>query len=369
MLFQCKSADKLYIMLEIQSTVIRGSLVLRDGDEFPHILFTEKIDMPVHRGITSTQLVKNVISNVTKVCENVLKHHSLSLSARSIPDLGRRIDEVHFILSAPWSVSQARIMTVEFDKPTILTRSRLEKILQEERRKLQSESRNSTTLIEEKIFDVRLNGYPIEKWEGKIARSAMISYSISISGSDAISRLNDVVAHIVGKKGVHFHSSLLLQYVALKNDIVLNNDNYILIHVHGEITDIVVVSEGHCTFFGTMPIGIYGIVRKFAKGRNMDFNTADSLISLYIGNKLDSVHSSEISVDIDEAGKYWYAEVERLLKGIDPLTTIPRTIYLMGKSHENFLVRTLESNRPGASVNNLGLDMLTVYASAIHSVQ
>jgi peptidyl-tRNA hydrolase len=77
-------------------------------------------------------------------------------------------------------------------------------------------------------------------------------------------------------------SSLLLQYIGIEK-VLEPGQNYCLIHVHGNQTDVSLTKRKSCIFFGSYPFGVKNLIDKLAVETKNGYQAADSLLSLYIG--------------------------------------------------------------------------------------
>ena len=185
-----------------------------------------------------------------------------------------------------------------------------------------------------------------------------------MASHSSIKSLRDSASHLARSGKVYFHSSLLLQYIALRQVLAPERENYMLVHIHGELTDIVVVEGGLCTFLATFPVGIHTLIRKLSKSANVDGRTAESMLTLYLGGKFDEIHSRDIEFLISNLMKYWTGELGKVLKS-SGLASMPDTTLVISRAHEDFFIRSLRSVEPKARIENFPTDMVAVYAVAI----
>lgn len=367
MFFRKKNRNQLILLLEIQSSQVRGSLILypENSASAPYIFFSERIFTTYRPSAPSSYYLKATFDNLRTMADMGLRAHRELVQSGAHPELPHEVTEVQYVLSSPWVASQARTVSVSFEKDTIMKHDRVTRILDDERAKIKIGEEDTTVGIEEKIFDVRVNGYSISDWVGKSARTTEISYAVSVSGRDTIRHLTELVDHIVGKKNVHFHSSLLLQYVAMRDNVVPDKHSYVLIHVHGEITDVVVVRDHNCSFFGSYPIGVNTIVRMIADRAQTDPRTADSLLSLYVGDKLHDEHAADTKKIMNDVSSRWTQALGELLAQSGAQSGLPQQVYVIGHSHSQFFVMSYRSVEPHATVEPLDVEMVKVYAGVI----
>ncbi len=290
----------------------------------------------------------------------VVKNDAKKDSADIIP---HKISEVHYVLSSPWILSEARRMEISFDTSRMVREDVIRKMVSEEREKLAEEARAKGKIIpvEEKIFDVRLNGYSVTNWQNREAKSISVSFVTSISGTKMVARFKDLCSHVVFGHKVFFHSSLLLQHIAL-NEVNPKREMYAIIHVHGEVTDIVEVDKHACVYFGTFPIGTQTMLRMFAKETKTDLQVAASTLNMHKGH-LTGQASGKNAESINKVDEYWFKQFENSMKA-GPLSTEGGMSFVVSSMERlDDIVSLLREKYPKVSVETLDGDDLSTFVS------
>ncbi len=370
MSFSSKKSS-LILILDVQSSVVRGSLCIFNPKDRPHIIFSYEVPINYHIGKGSAHLIQKTTEVIGEIVHKAL---------RSIQ--GKKVDGVHYVLSSPWILSQGKTVTVEFAKNTKTTRERIIEIVTKHRDEFITENQSDFEIIEEKIFDVRLDGVSIDKWQKRKARITEVSFAVSIAGSETLKQLRDACAHAVIPEQITFHSSLLLQYIAVQQTIPQYKD-YTLIHAHGELTDIICVENSTCSFFASYPYGTNTIIRSIEAKLKTSQQQAESYISLYEQGSLDSSHAHSIHIAIQKVQHIWSAELLKII-GHSAITQKQNEhILLSAHAHEAFFIHALRSIPSYKTVQRLELDdirprvtldpnirvsrMTGLYVLAIHS--
>ncbi len=379
--FSHKQKDALILILDIQSSVVHGTLILQHQSELPHVVWTLNIDIPYYADKGSAYLVRSAISAVESIS---LSAHTYVRDTHAHPDLPTHISAVHCVLSSPWIMSQARTVTEKFEKDTLISRTHIQKIIQDERARLTEAGGETMVEIEEKIFDVRLNGYSISKWEHCRAKRLEVSFAVSLAGKHTIRNFTNAAKRSGAHGGhIHFHSSLLLQHLGIGN-VLSMTDPYILIHIHGELTDIVVSTADTCILFGSHPMGLRMIVRALSEKLNISLSTADSLLSLYENNQLDPLHSAPALQCIQETLSTWTAECLKVI-ALAPDGYHAVQVLISSRFHENIFKNSFSVTNQSLKTGILPEDVLyklaifdnqaersrltMLYMNAIHSLK
>ncbi len=331
-LFSNKKEGVRSIILDIQSGLVRGALVedCMDCDENGKI----HIISVVTKSISSKTNIVNaehLTKRILKLVEEVVEHlNNVSGS--------KHITRVSYILSSPWIFSKLKTVKINYGKETEITSKILSDIVKEE-------VKNNTTTpdikpIEQKIFEVKLNGYPTDNFQGKSAHSLDVSVSTSFSSSLFLKKITNVVEKHIHANNYEFYSALLMQYSALR-EILKNKSEFIYIHCHNELTDIVIVKDNLCKHIASFPFGVSTFLRRISSKTGESMESSDSTLSLYQGDKLDGIERDRVSKIVNPLLFEWSDLCIQSFQGIFDTSTIPRTVYLSAHSHFDLFKQSL----------------------------
>ncbi len=319
-LFSNKKKEVRSIIIDIQSGLVRGALVVDKPNEPSTItcVVTKSISGK-SQILNSEHLVKKMLKLIAEVAEHLAR------------DNGRNtISYVSYTLSDPWINSKLKTVRINYEKETEITTDILENIIKEE---LKNNSAVADIRpVEQKIFEVRLNGYPAVMFQGKKAHTLEVSLSTSFGSSQFLDKVHDTINKYIHVKKHSIHSALLMQYIAMQ-EVLKNKNEYLYIHVHSELTDLIAVKDGLCKHIISFPFGIKTVLRKVANGSNESVETSDSLISLFQGDKLSEQEKENMQRIITPLVHEWSDLCIKSFEGVLDITSIPRTVYLSAHSH------------------------------------
>jgi cell division ATPase FtsA len=379
--FSRKPKDTLNLIIDIQSSVVRGALVVIHTEELTRVVWTLNIDIPYRSHHSSSYLIDTTVKAVEAVSAAA---HVFVKDTYSHKDLPKKITKVHCVLSSPWIVSQARTVNQSFDNEVKINRAHIDSIIKAERANMTNNAEGYMIGIEEKIFDVRLNGYSILEWEGASAKFLEISFAVSMASKKIVERFVGACK----KTGVHsahidFHSSLLLQHISLSM-VRHFAEPYILVHVHGELTDIVVANGSTCILFGSHPIGTRTILRHLSSRLKITQTTADSALSIYEDTTIDPLHGAEDTKKIQAILDNWAKNCLKVTSLIPDKYKLTHAI-ISARNHENAFKNTFSAAYPEIKIELLPMDSLdksvtfesgterlrltVLYLVAIHSLE
>jgi hypothetical protein len=354
-----KTKEELSLVIDIQSGLIRGALILNKENTEPHILFV--VTRPIiHKPHTdSTYLTKAMLKTLSEVVdmlgqEGVIRAQALGYNKKLL-------SRVHYILSSPWVLSSSKTLKIHFDKDTEITEKFVQNLLEEERMKIEDKFKESNhnfsgqtfntdlVFIEHKIFEMKLNGYKVNKYDGRKASSLEISFAATLSSNRLINRINSEVKKILNLKKIEYHSALLLNFIAMRL-IVPEKNNFISIHVHNELTDVVVVKDGLASHLASFPFGTSTLLRKISAVLGESRETSESTLTLLFSDKLEASQAENLKNKIKPLIQHWYREYVKSIDYKDDNTFSPKTIYLSAHSHVEIFKRILKANNDSLDV-------------------
>jgi cell division ATPase FtsA len=338
--------------------VVRGSLAIVGGIDQPRIIFSYSGNIDFKSGDTDALLIKSTLGQIKETIEFAQRflHHKSEMA--NYPHLRRKIAEVHYVLSSPWIVSEAKLLSKRFEKETEITQKYVCDLIAEDREKLGSSTTEPLQVIEQKIFDVRLNSYSLTDWEHKSTKALDVSFTVSVAGAKMVENFINLSSHIVRPSKVHFHSSLLLQYIGIEN-VLEPGQNYCLVHIHGDETDVSVVRQKACIFFGSYSFGVRTVVDKISQISNLGRQATDSLVVLYTGGKLDDGENKKNIESIQTVAVQWYDELKKVLAVPNLEIKAPMSVIVTAWAHDDFFVKVLKDSIPGVPVYILSIDDLS----------
>lgn len=379
-MFFSGSQGKLVLIIDVQSSIVRGTLVLTNEGQKVHIISTDKVHIPYKPDGGSAYLIKMALEASEEIIGRTRVYLNSHHTAENVP---HSISAVHYVLSSPWIVSQAKTLSVSFKDDMTITQPYITGMIWEERAKMVSSTTDDVRIIEEKVFDVRLNGYSVASWESKHTRELGVSFIVSLAGGRMIDRFVDTASDLVKSSRVFFHSSLFLQHVGIQT-VLPSFSTYALIHVHGELTDIAVIKSRSCTFFGSYPFGVHTIIRKLAEGLKTTDASAESTFAMLVKGDLDRANAAREFEVLDDLGSLWVRGLKELLATDTHAETLPGRIVVSSHSMDDFFKDILHATYTEATIEQLSIDEVSkhvtydpsvdrlrlsgLYALAIHSI-
>lgn len=313
----------LSLVIDIQSDVIEGTLIKfppkAQAPLAPEILYSASLHIPRKINTDGDYLTKMMLRTVEDL--------SLGMAKEMKGITKESLDSIHYILSSPWVLSQSKTINVEYERETEVTDKTVREIIDADRKDLISKNAADMVFVEQKIFDVQLNGYSIAHYQGKKAKNLKISFAFTLSSEHIIKKIQGAVAQHLRVKKEHFHSAILLQYLSSRA-LTAEGEEYVVLHVHGELTDVVAVKKGFSSYLASFQFGTSTLTRKVCHSLDGKYETTCSLLSMYMDKKLNDEEVKKVETVLMQVLKGWQAECSKTFDGIGEHVALPRRVHL-----------------------------------------
>lgn len=329
----------LSLVIDIRSDIIEGTLVhfpdkrTSHKDAVPQIIYSASTTLP-HTDSGADYFTKLMIKTVGELCLHI---------AQEIPKYTKgTVDSIHYVFSTPWIISQSKTVKVEYDKETEITDTAIRDILHDNHEAFLRQNGPGMMSVERKIFAVEINGYVVDSFHGKRTRSLQISFAMSIAPEKLIQDIQSAVHKSFHIHNQHFHSAIILQYYSSRRRMPVSRE-YILMNIHGELTDVVVVKKGVSALLGSFPFGSSTLVRGVSALLSISQESAESTLSIYEESKLEESQHQKVKKVASTLLKEWQNSCTHLFEGLGESILLPRIVYLtMGTRHLSLFKNALE---------------------------
>ena len=291
------------LILEIQSGLINAAIVSATSTTS---VVTSGVSAPARiLHFVSVPIAGAPHASTSRLLVSMNK--ALSQALQSLPNV-HVVSRADCILSSPWIVSRTKSLTVTFPKDTLITKKLIgTSIVPEREAMLRSAAGNGggtpteLTPIEQKIFEIKINGYPTADITSKKGRELGIYFAVSMSTETIIETIRDTALRHVSPpvaRRMAYHSSILLGYAASRETTGAET-NYILGHIHGELSDIALVEKGITTLIASFPFGYSSLIRETSKALGEPLAATRSKIALHVGKSLHREETERVSRAIE----------------------------------------------------------------------
>ncbi len=318
-----KEKNKLVLVFDIGSSSVGGALFWTQKSGTPKIAFSTREPIILEEKIK----IERFLYLMTKSLEIVV--HRIHKSNIGAPE------QIFCVLSSPWHASQTRIIRLEKNTPFLFTSKLALDLIQKEISFFEEEylekypdMKNPVRSIEFKNTKIMLNGYETTKPLDQKTKELEMTLFISISPEQVLKNIEKTIKR-------HFHipdikfSSLMMASFAVMRDMYADQDNFLLVDIGGEVTDISMVKNDILRESISFPLGINSIIRGVASALKSPLYEAKSLISLFKDNHATGSAVKNVGPAIDKLKNEWLVKFQESLSNLSKDISLPATIFLL----------------------------------------
>ncbi|MCR4334819.1 MAG: hypothetical protein NUV47_03800 [Patescibacteria group bacterium] len=294
----------LSIVYDIASGTVGGALVELSEKKEPKIIYTNRQPILFQKKPDSQKLLAEMLRSLEKVTE-------------TIPQEGI-IEEVFYVFSSPWVISQTKTFTHKENKEITVTHSFIKNLLQSQEKEIKFDE--DMMIIEHKSLNIKLNGYEVLDPVGKKAHLIELPILASAISKDIFSKVENVVSRSFNFQKSLAHSFTLLS-CSIINDIFPDEKDFMLIDVNGELTNMDIVRNGISTYSTSFPFGSNSMIRHISNVLNTEVGVSESLAKTYLNKSIELEMSKKLEIIFSEIQKRWLEQFNKI--------TSPKKIFIL----------------------------------------
>lgn len=335
-----KNKEDLMLVFNIGSSSVGGALFLAQKSGIPKIIFSTREPIPIEEQVEIDRFLS-------------LTTQSLEIVAKKILGAGMGAPKRIFcVLSSPLYVSQTRIISYKKNTPFVFTTKLADALIQKEIKIFQEDhlTKYATVgggirTIELKNIKTMLNGYETANPLNQSAKELEMIIFISMSGEQILKKIEDTIGKYFHFNQIKFSSFTMLFFTAVR-DIFKQQENFLLVDIGGEVTDISMIKKNILRESISFPLGRNFLTRGVASGLDCTMAEANSFISLFKDGHAEKTVAKKLSLIMKELQKKWLEKFQESLANLSHDISIPSTIYIaIDKDLADFFSETIKSEQ------------------------
>lgn len=242
--------------------------------------------------------------------------------------------KIFCVLSSPWYASQTRIIKLEKNTPFLFTSKLADSLIQKEISLFEEEyiskflhTDNKIRPIEFKNMKTMLNGYMTSDPFNKKAKKLEMVIFISMSGDQILKKIEETVFRHFHTRDIKF-SSFVMTSFAVARDMFVQQENFLLIDIGGEVTDISMIKKDILGDSISYPLGRNFMIRRVADSLGCTLSEAKSLIFLYKDGHAVESTEKKLEPIINKLKTEWLEGFQESLVNLSDDISIPATIFI-----------------------------------------
>lgn len=319
---ECRSVA----LIDIGSGSVGGAFVHLEPGTPPTIYYTARIPIEVREGETCEEAMPKALEMLGQV-----------LVTNGGPILhmetgSARIDSVFATVGAPWQDTKVLVASKEEAKPFTFTHTLMDDIAKQ--CVIQPGGR---TRCKNDVIATILNGYEVAHPFGKKAKRAdLVVLSSSLEEKVAASIERTL------RKSFHAHDITLAAFApiayAVIRDLFPHEQDFLIIDVEGEATDLAFVKRGLLADVACVPQGTNALLEAISRGHTTITEGTTGVI--------DMGRNQRFAEMVGKMEEVWLSGITDALKEFSTRHALPRTLFLLSDDHAlGFLERVLNTSK------------------------
>jgi hypothetical protein len=335
-----KRKDELVLVFNIGSTSVSGALLETKSSGIPKIIFSTREPIQVEEKIDVDRFFSLAMQSLEIVTRKIYEN-KLGVPKR-----------IFCFLASPWCFSQTRIINLKKNTPFVFTEKLADELIQKEIKLFEDEysttnvnTNNSVLGFELKNIKTVLNGYETTKPLGQKTKELEMTVFVSASGDHILKKIKDTIMKYFQFENIKF-SSFVLPLFTVVRDTSTRQENFLLIDIEGEMTDIFMVKKNILCESISFPLGRNFLTRGISSGLRCSLDEAHSFISLFLDRHAEEFTAQKILPIINELRTEWLKKFQESLVNLSNDISIPATIYMVAdKDLADFFSDTIKTEQ------------------------
>ncbi len=335
--------EEVAIVFDIASGSVGASLMCTSRHDRPIVLYTYRAPIAFKDYKNFDDFYHAMKSALVGVVDMLSKEGVPHLNF--IPLRNKHIKHVLVLFASPWFMSQTRRIHFEQTDSFELTPEMLQKITQkeiddflsEEHKKKILNTSDSLSVIDHATVQVKLNGYEVSDPYNKKSKVLDTAIFLSVVSKQIREEVTSIIESAFGVRDIVFHTFPLASFSVLRDNFVAEN-NFAMIDMSGEVTDVSVIRDGVLKEVFSAPVGKNVLIREVSKQFTTVAEEAVSMLSMYANDSLDSKSRIKVERVLTQAVEKLKEFFESVITSVESSGTMPKQIFILAdkQTHEWF---------------------------------
>lgn len=329
--FLNSNKEQVAILIDIGNGSTTGAIVVFAKDQKPRFIYVAKKFFVISDKVEGLKLEAEMNSLLEQMLALLTQK---GLEHKYWQGKKKNFDKILLSFSSPWFISKTKNIHLEKEKEFIISKNFLDGIMSQEVEILKNELHKQNPeetfeVIERSIVHSKINGYALDDAIGKNTKSFDASLYMSVVSDNFIEKILGTIYKYthVAHNNVLINTFPLISFSVIR-DLFTKEQNFMVMDVTGEVTDITLIKGDIIVDTVSMPSGRNFIVRQIAKNFNVSTEIAESTLKLFLTKKLEEATSTQMAELMTSIEKEWSIYFENALTELAPDMNLPSTLFL-----------------------------------------
>jgi len=181
--------------------------------------------------------------------------------------------------------------------------------------------------IEFKNMKTMLNGYATSEPFDKKTKKVEMTVFVSMSGNKILRKIEDTIFKYFHTEKIKFSSFAMASFTVAR-DMFIHQDNFLLVDIAGEITDISIIKKDVLGNSISYPLGHNFMIRRVADNFHCSLSEASSFISLYNNEHAAETILKKLEPIMVQLQTEWLKKFQESLVNLSEDISVPSTIFI-----------------------------------------
>lgn len=326
------------LLIDIGNGSIGGAFISTDSGKVPRIIYNVRLPFIVVDKPDTLNLVSGMDILLDGVLNILIKN---GFKQEYWKNREKKLTSALITFSSPWFQLKTKQIDILRDESFFITEEFLDDIIKKEEKIFEKElsggsdntKSNSFKIIEKSIIHAKINGYTINNVIGKKTKKFDAFICMSLIPENIEDKVQSAILKYVNiqKEKIIMHSFPMVSFSTIR-DLFIENSDFIIMDVTGEITDLSLVRDSAIVQTVSFPSGRNFIIRQIAKTFDVQTEIAESMLHIYLSNKANSSVSGSIENILTNIEKEWSIHFERALRELSKEMVLPKKVYITSDS-------------------------------------
>lgn len=317
-------------IVDVGSGSVGVAIVVSDPlEKGPIIIWTHRENIS-RRDHANLDVVEKDIT--TALVNAVLELGSNGTKALRKHDSKAAVKFVQVAISAPWSFTVSRTVTLAHEESFTVNQSILEELAEKaskeatEELQASEELKSAVTLISSTTTNIELNGYSVRNPFTTPTKKVIVSQLIGLGQNKIVATLEEVLEKVLPGCDTKIDTFMFLYFQALRS-LATNISEVCLMDVTAEGTEIGIIRDSILRYTTHIPSGTRTFARKFGDATKTTVSEGLSYMTSSASNvsvSLTPTHKENIEI----LEKEYETNLEELFTLTGDALSIPKTIFL-----------------------------------------
>lgn len=335
-LFSSSQASVRYgALIDIGSGSVLVAVVVSDINEaHPNIIWTKREYTPLRQTRSVNDSAKSVMTSLVNALM-LLDSEGRKALNEAIP--GAKIEDLQITIAAPWSYTVTKTLSYQSAEPIEVSKELVAELLRTAEQKVEEEMHENEkvhdlglNIIARTTLAVLANDYPIIITGKQKALSVKVVQASAVAQNYLSNALFDARNKMFPKASFADYS-FMLPYFIVMNDVLKDTTNeYCLVDITYEATEIGIVRDGILTHTTHTPYGAFSIARELTNVLGVPLEEAYSYLTCDDMTCFLGLETEEKKQEVEKILEAYEQRLSELFKQTGDTLAIPKKIFIHG---------------------------------------